>query len=563
MTPVYILGVCAFTHDSSAALLYGSELVGFLEEDRLSGFKHTREFPELAVQTLLATARISPGDINAVAYTFDSTLYTLGSRSAERRPGPRQRRDAAVASYARISAQHSRTLVELRRRFPNATVVETPHHEAHAFSAIAAAGWRDAEVVVVDSIGEAATTSVGHWDADSRSLTLRTVGMDTDSLGYLYGAVTDHLGFRMRDEEGTVMALAAQGDPSRFRSLFAKVLTIDGDGLHLDPSYVRQRVFGDHGERLTARFSRETVDRRRPSEPLTEDQADLAAALQERTTDAFAVLCPPTRLPLRVISGGVATNCLAIGSLRRSQPTTEQFVPPAPGDSGTSLGAAAACLLRLQDELASIPPTPYWGTDPDLPNLNDPARSNLRFEPMRAADLARECARRLNEGQIVGVYRGAAEAGPRALGRRSIFADPRAEGVHHRLALRVKKRELFRPFAPIALETEASALVDLGSFASPYMSAALDARPELRSIAPVVVHSNGTARMQTVGRGDEPFVEELLAEFRRVSGSPVLINTSLNTKGSPTVGTWRDALDCLRTMDLDALVLGDDLVTRA
>lgn len=233
--------------------------------------------------------------------------------------------------------------------------------------------------------------------------------------------------------------------------------------------------------------------------------------------------------PLRVISGGVATNCLAIGSLRRSQPTTEQFVPPAPGDSGTSLGAAAACLLRLQDELASIP-TRIGGTDPDLPDLNDPARSNLRFEPMRASDLARECARRLNEGQIVGVYRGAAEAGPRALGRRSIFADPRAEGVHHRLALRVKKRELFRPFAPIALKADASALVDLGSFASPYMSAALDARPELRSIAPVVVHSNGTAGCRRLD-GDEPFVEELLAEFRRVSGSPVLINTSLNAKG--------------------------------
>mgnify|MGYP001183641325 CR=1 FL=1 len=150
---MYTLGVCAFTHDSSAALLHGSELVGFLEEDRLSGLKHTRGFPELAVQALLAAARITTSEIDAVAYTFDSTLYALGRRSAERRPGPRRRRDAAVTSYAQISAQHRQTLVELRRRFPNATVVETPHHEAHAFSAIAAAGWRDAEVLVVDSIG--------------------------------------------------------------------------------------------------------------------------------------------------------------------------------------------------------------------------------------------------------------------------------------------------------------------------------------------------------------------------------------------------------------------------
>lgn len=297
VTPVYILGICAFTHDSSAALLHGSELVGFLEEDRLSGFKHTREFPEFAVQTLLATA-ISPGDINAVAYTFDSTLYTLGSRSAERRPGPRQRRDAAAASYARISAQHSRTLVELRRRFPNATVVETPHHEAHAFSAIAAAGWRDAEVVVVDSIGEA-NDDVRR--ALGRRFTVADPAHGRNGHGltrYLYGAVTDHLGFRMRDEEGTVMALAAQGDPSRFRSLFAKVLTIDDDGLHLDPNYVRQRVFGDHGERLTARFSREAVDRRRPSEPLTEDQADLAGwpcRSGQRTPSRFCALPPGFR----------------------------------------------------------------------------------------------------------------------------------------------------------------------------------------------------------------------------------------------------------------------------
>ncbi|WP_328663131.1 carbamoyltransferase C-terminal domain-containing protein [Nocardia salmonicida] len=562
MVDEFILGICAFTHDSSATLLRGRELVGFLEEDRLSGLKHTNAFPELAIAALLRSAGIGRGEVGAVAYPFDSTLYELGRAAANRRPGPLERRARGVASYDRISDQHRRSLARLRDSFPSAAVVEVPHHNAHAYSAVAPAGWRSADVLVIDSIGEAVTTSIGRWDRVTKSLNLIPRGFDTDSVGYLYGAVTDHLGFRMRDEEGTVMALAAGGDPRRFRTLFSRILKIDTCGIRLDPQYVHQRVFGDSGNRLTSLFTHQTVGRRAAADPIQAVHADLAAALQERTGQVFESLCANSTASLRAISGGVATNCVAVGLLRQRWPDVEFFVPPAPGDSGTSLGAAVGCLLERHGELASIPAHPYWGPTPEPPQIATLLSAGLRFENMPTAALASECARRIAGGEIIGVYRGPAEAGPRALGHRSILADPRVEGVRHRLALRVKKRELFRPFAPITRLSQADEFVELGRYGTPYMSAALRARDKLCELAPVVVHTNGTTRMQTVEVGQDQFIEQVIDEFERLTGSPILINTSLNSKGSPTVGTRIDAIACLTDMELDALVLDNDLVTK-
>ncbi|MGW4371901.1 carbamoyltransferase N-terminal domain-containing protein [Nocardia takedensis] len=202
-----VFGICAFTHDSSAALLHGTQFIGFLEEDRLSGDKHTRAFPTLAIDALLDAAGAERRDVDVVAYTFDSQLYSHGRESAAARPGPAERKLAALASYDAVWLQHHQTLARLAKEFPRATVVEVAHHEAHAYSALAPAGWTQADVLVIDSIGEGATTSRGRWDLGSRTLEMSAIAVDTDSLGYLYGAVTALLGFRMRDEEGTVMAL--------------------------------------------------------------------------------------------------------------------------------------------------------------------------------------------------------------------------------------------------------------------------------------------------------------------------------------------------------------------
>ncbi|MGW7435043.1 carbamoyltransferase C-terminal domain-containing protein [Streptomyces sp. NPDC054849] len=564
MTAEVTLGVCAHTHDSSAALFVGGRLIGFLEEDRLVGRKHTRAFPGEAVRLLLAEAGRGPDDVTAVGYTFDGSLYRHGRERAARRAGDPGRRRRAVASYDSIAAAHVRTIGRLASEFPSAAIVEVPHHRAHAFSAIAPQGWCDRDVLVIDSIGEAATTSSGTWNRVTRSLDLHALAWDTDSLGYVYGALTDHLGFRMRDEEGTVMALAAFGDPSRFRTLLARTVPLTSRGFRVSTRLVRQRVFGDRGDRLTDAFVTASVSRRAPGEDLTQAHADLAASLQERLEEVTAHLVGLHPGPGRAwtVAGGVAGNCVAVGRLRDLPEITELFVPPAPGDSGTSLGAAVAVILDRQGLLAEVPASPYWGVEPAIPRAEEVLARGFEVSgPYGERDLARLVAAALARNDILGIYRGTAEAGPRALGHRSIVANPLSPEVHDRLATRIKRREPFRPFAPMVLADRAAGYFDLRGRESPYMSLAVDARQELLHHAPVVVHRNGTARVQTVGAGTDVFLEVLLSRYEQLTGSPLLINTSLNMKGRPTTGSWQAALDCLSEMALDGLVLGDLFVT--
>ncbi|MEV4334303.1 carbamoyltransferase C-terminal domain-containing protein [Streptomyces sp. NPDC049597] len=564
MTAEVILGVCAHTHDSSAALFVGGSLIGFLEEDRLVDDKHTRAFPSEAARLLLAAAGRGPDEVTAVAYTFDSSLYRHGRERAMRRAGDPARRRRAVHSYDSIAAAHAQTLRRLTAEFPCAAIVEVPHHRAHAFSAIAPQGWHDRDVLVVDSIGEAATTSMGGWNRAARSLDLRALTFDTDSLGYVYGALTDHLGFRMRDEEGTVMALAAYGDPSRFRALLARAIPLTPRGFRVSTRLVRQRVFGDSGNRLTDAFVLASIPRRAPGEELTQDHADLAASLQERVEEVTAHLVGlrPGSGRSWAVAGGVATNCVAVGKLRDLPNVAELFVPPAPGDSGTSLGAAVAVVLEKQCLLAEVPASPYWGVEPAIPKAEEVRNRGFEVSgPHEERDLARRVAAALAKNDILGIYRGAAEAGPRALGHRSIIANPLSPQVHDRLATRVKKRETFRPFAPMVLADRAAGYFDLRGCESPYMSLAVDARQELLHHAPTVIHRNGTARVQTVKAGTDAFLEALLGRYEQLTGSPLLINTSLNMKGRPTAGSWQAALSCLTEMCLDGLVLGDLFVT--
>ncbi|CQD22886.1 transferase [Mycobacterium lentiflavum] len=562
--PSLTLGVCAYTHDSSAALFSGTSLTGFLEEDRLTDEKHTRRFPALAVEQLLQDVGATPENVDHVAYTFSSPLYAEGRAAAQRFPGPTGRAAQSVASYDAVAAQHQRTLAELRVRFPNAQVHEVAHHVAHALCGIATNQWVTSDVLVVDSIGEGSTTSIGHWDGNNHELRIEALATDTHSLGYVYGALTDHLGFRMRDEEGTVMALAAFGDPTRFREALRRTFWPGVRGAPtVSPTYLRQRVFGDSGPRLTDTFARETLPRRRPGEPLSEPHCDLAAALQERTEDVLCALARNIEAEHTAVVGGVAANCVGIGRLRRDFPITRFFVPPAPGDSGTPIGAGAAVLLKVAGQLADVPSTPYLGPVPQLPTITQLVQRDLpRCAEHSEERLAQMIAERLAAGEIVGVFRGRAEAGPRALGNRSILANPAVEAIDKRLALRVKKREAFRPFAPIATDDDASSYVDLDGGHSPYMSVALTATPLLTQVAPVAVHRNGTTRMQTVPRGANPFIEAVLANFKRLTGIGVLLNTSFNSKGHPTVGHWTSALAYLTEMDLDAVVIGNLLVPR-
>jgi carbamoyltransferase len=459
-----------------------------------------------------------------------------------------------------------------RSQFPNAAVTGIEHHLAHGLYA-ATAGLssldvevRDAAVLVVDSLGENATTTISHIRRTRRDgLRYRRVLTVTDpaSLGYVYGAVTRHLGWCRGDEEGTVMALAALGDPARFRGLFAKAIPLTDNGFGVDVRLFPLRVLSGRWPRVTDAFTAATCPPRVPRTPIEQIHMDLAAALQERTEQVMVHLARRARAltgaPNLAVGGGVAMNCVAVGRICQEAGFDQVAVPPAPGDSGTAAGAALALNRSLTGHVAEGTGTCHSG--PEYPELQLSSRPRPHLSATRVAAPAAFLARRLAEGKIVGLFQGRLEAGPRALGNRSILASPLEADVVDRLNRTVKYREPFRPFAPVVLADYAADYFTLDQ-PSPFMSIASGVTNMARQLIPAVVHVNGTARVQTVTRAQNPLLAQVLAAFAQLTGHPVLINTSLNIKGNPICGTPDAALDCLTVSGLDGLLLEGWWVTK-
>lgn len=565
-----VLGLCAFTHDSSAALVRGGKLLGFVEEERLSGDKHTKAYPKLAVEWLLAEAGLAAGDVSAVAYNFAGHRFLRGAATSLpllTQPVTARRALPRLRSFLKVHANYRQRMRWLREWFPNATVQGVAHHQAHGLYAFAASGYDQAAVLVIDSLGETQTTTT--WRAlqtrDGVAFELAGELRDPQSLGYAYGAVTEHLGWRRGDEEGTVMALAALGDPARFRAVLREGIKLSADGFRLDPRLFPVRVLSHRYPRVSPEFIAATCPPRHVDEPVEQVHADLAAALQERTEqvlDQLAFLAFQQTGQRRLcLAGGVAMNCVAVGRVATNGLIERVFVPPAPGDAGTAIGAAAALSLARGGRLPTGLGGCYLG--PSYPPEQAQRLARARGLHCRQLDYqpADFLARQLAAGKIIGVFQGRVEAGPRALGNRSILASPLVPGIVERLNQTVKFREPFRPFAPVVLADQARDWFRL-PYPSPHMAIAVPATTRATERIGAVVHRNGTARVQTVEARQNPLLAETLAAFAARTGIPVLINTSLNVKGKPICGTPEMALDCLAATGLDGLYLEGSWVTR-
>jgi carbamoyltransferase len=568
--PSAVLGLCSFTHDSAAALLIGGELVGFVEEERLNQQKHTREYPHRAIGWLLKEAGITTAEVGAVAYDFRPSSYLLEVPAALRLALSRTTRGRALpraAGFAKVALRTRRRVRSLARCFPQAQVTPVLHHRAHQLAAFTASGWPESAVLVVDSLGERQTTTIAHAH-QAQLPAVRTVEAhhDPESLGYVYGAVTEHLGWRRGDEEGTVMALAALGDPARFRHVFARAIRTTATGFTLDPVYFPPRVLTSGYARTSPRFTYDTCAPRHPDEPVCQVHRDLAAALQERTEQVMLHLARRARQLTGsrrlCVGGGVATNCVAIGRIIDADIFDEVFVPPAPGDAGTAIGAAVAVHVDggSGQPLSGIARACYLGPAYPEPVLDLSRWPSLK-QKLLGSDIAEFLADQLAHGMIVGLFQGRIEAGPRALGNRSILASPLEAGVVERLNATVKFREPFRPFAPMVPAERAGEFFALGQEA-PYMSMASQVTAAARESVPAIVHANWTARLQTVTASQNPFMHRVLEAFARRTRVPVLINTSLNVKGKPICGTPDMALDCLANSGLDALLLEGRWITK-
>ncbi|MGE2835838.1 carbamoyltransferase family protein [Mycobacterium sp. SMC-4] len=548
-----ILGINAVFHDPAAALVIDGQTVAAAEEERFSRRKHgkqavpfsTWELPVAAAKWCLSEAGISPAELDAVGYSYDPTVMEDDTGQTE---GLDRNWEYLRTLYAQRAPHFLATALP---GLDPAVVRHVRHHVAHAASTALASPHPDTAVLVVDGRGERTSMLSGAY-RDHKLDVLASQALP-HSLGLLYESLTEHLGFTRSSDEYKVMAMGSYGQPRFIEALRERVHATSDGGFRTEPiiwtdfAPVREPARSDQAGALA-----------RP-EPV---HADLACSVQqvveEVLLDLVAWLRERVDGPNLCLAGGVALNCVANTRLHAESGFDRIWVQPAAGDSGTALGAALAIAADEGEPIAPMPSAQLGRgfTDEQIAATLD--RAALRYE--RPDDLARTVGDALADNQLIGWFQGRSEFGPRALGGRSLLADPRRTENLERLN-DVKGREQFRPVAPMVLAERAAEIFERGPLPSPYMLFVHDVADAWRDRIPAVTHVDGTARVQTVGP-DQPLLHATIEHFAARTGVPVLVNTSFNTAGRPMVDSPADALECFGSAPIDMLVLGPYVLRR-
>ena len=555
-----ILGLSAFYHESTCCLLQEGALVAAASEERFSRAKHDPGLPVEAFRFCLRSGGIDVSDLDALAY-YERPADKLSRQLWAGVP------EGSSPDFAWLDPGQPERAIRERLGYEG-PLLTYPHHLSHAASAFFYSGFPEAAVLTVDGVGEWATTTYGH--GDGAGLDLFEEVRFPHSLGLLYATLTAYLGFRVNSGEYKVMGLAPYGRPRLLDRLRQLIALGPGGSYTLDLRYfdfVRgRRMYSDSLSELLG------APPRRPGEAITPFHQDVARSLQalleEVLLDKARYLHERTGSLNLCLAGGVALNCVANARLLRQGPFERLFVPPAAGDAGGCLGAAALAHRDLSGESGERPKPeplrhafygPRWRAA-EIASLVASTGLPAQDFSGREPDLLAAVVDRLLEQKVVGWFHGAMELGPRALGARSLLADPRDPEVRERLNRMIKKRESFRPFAPSVLLAHAAEHFDL-DHPSPFMLETCQVISPLP--LPAITHVDGSARPQTVDPEDYPRFAALLAAFHRRTGCPILLNTSFNVADEPIVCSPFDALFGLGTSGIDALVLEDFLFDRS
>jgi carbamoyltransferase len=550
-------------HDSAAVLLVDGQIVAAAAEERFSRKKHTGDFPIGAIHYCLEAAGLKLNQIDELAHGFDYSRY----RAAFRLDPTTSEQYDAVFSRENLLAQVNRHLPG----FPAERVHQINHHLSHAASAYYTSGWDECLVVVIDGMGEVHSATIYHAH-DNKIDKLAEVGAK-DSIGILYSIITLHLGFDFNSDEYKIMGLAPYGNPARYRHFFEQAVELLDDGtikipiLHINNDRHDRETYG-----ATRRYFEEhLIPARVPEGETTDDHRDVAAALQECLDKVMLHICGhfgrQTGLRRLAMAGGVALNCTANGRLLQSGTFDDIYVQPAAGDDGSALGAALWRGAQNGGVRNVRFPVPFLGPEPSRSEIDKAiADSGSRVEVTRFASLAETCAeaaKLIKAGRVLGWYRGRMEFGPRALGHRSILADPGHPEMRDRINAMVKMREAFRPFAPaVTLEQVQDWFEVPRGFELPYMIMTADVRQQHRAALPAITHVNGSARVQTVSKKDNCEFHTLLEAVGKTTGREMVLNTSFNVKGQPIVNTPREAIDTFLGTGIEFLFLEDTLLRR-
>jgi carbamoyltransferase len=565
---VRILGIVAKTHDSGLALLKDGVPELVLEEERFNRSKRTRKFPKLALAAAADELRLDLAGIDVVTTPWNVVQLR---KTALRLLAGRFPLSLCLLLPSSHDAQQSQIVLlnrhlarGLQQHFGSANppaIVNVGHHDSHA-AMFFVSPFEEALVLVMDGYGDDASSSayVGRGNRLERHWSTGVF----NSIGLVYTFVTQYLGFAGFGDEGKVMALAAYGDDTYVEGFRDVIRPVADGGYAVNMAYFSYDAFGQLRP-MRHKFIETFGPQRAPHEPITDQHRDLAFALQTVTEEAIyhVVRGLLEKFPQRdlCMTGGVALNCVANGKLLENTDVRRIWVPPCASDTGAPLGSTLWHYHQTLGHQRGLELThPFYGQAYGPDHIQRALEAaGLAYRRLAEPALLRRAAQDLADGKIVGWFQGRFEMGPRALGNRSILADPRRPDMREMLNAKVKKREWFRPFAPSVLLERSGEFFEIGQ-PDPFMTLAPRVRADKRELIPAAVHVDGTGRVQTVERTSNPRYYGLIEEFGRLTGVPVLLNTSFNRR-EPIVARPEEAIDCYLRSGMDVLVLGDFYIT--
>ncbi|MEO8581516.1 MAG: carbamoyltransferase [Patescibacteria group bacterium] len=564
---MHILGISCFYHDSAASLVRDGKVIAATAEERFTRKKHDNNFPYKSIDFCLDFAGLAINELDAIVFYEKPIVKFERILSQHLDHFPK-----SYASFFNTSASWLNQKLNIKKILKDelhyhGEVLFIPHHLSHAASAYYLSPFSEASIVTIDGVGEWATTTVGI--GKKAEVSIQKEICFPHSLGLLYSTLTTYLGFSANDAEYKVMGLAAYGDPKPFRKHFNKIIQIKKDGSYCLNMEYFDFDWAEHmaSSKMVELFG---YPAREPESKAYSYHENIAASLQEKLEQVVFNLLDATykehQLPNLCLAGGVALNSVMNGKILSKTKFKELFIPPDPSDAGGSMGAALYVWHQTQKKKTNPHFSPYLG--PNFPSYQVEQilkQHKLKYEFVEKKKLVKKMAKCIVDQKVIGWFQGRMEWGPRALGNRSILASAATEKMKDIINARVKHRELFRPFAPVILEKYVSTYFEADKnvpISAKWMLMVYPFKKIGKKNVPAVYHVDGTGRLQTLSRTDNSLYYDLVLEHYRLTGVPIIINTSFNVRGEPIVCTPEDAINCFLKTDIDYLVIDQFLVSK-
>jgi len=551
----YIIGISAYYHDSSVCLFKNGKLIFACEEEKFTGIKHDSSFPHKALSYIFKNYKIKREEVEMVCFYENPKLkqkrvYNNIKKQILKNP------IYCFKSLYKIKSNIWSLKKELKKYSDN--IFYSTHHKSHQYYSFYSSSFDNSVCLSIDGVGEIDTLSMGL--ADNKGIDYISIAEYPHSLGLFYSAMTSFLGFKPNEGEYKVMGLAPYGNPENFIDKVRTLITYKNSSLRCNMD-----VFcwdKSHSTMFNHKLSEVLgLPHRNPEEKIETIHHDLAAAIQKRYEEILFDILKSISLindnKNICLSGGCAYNGTANGKIINNSQFSNLWIPVAPSDAGSSIGACLHYLVENKKLNERIPKNPFIGPNYFFDDYLTKLKNVKVFKMPSDEFLYRKVAQKLRDGKVIGWYRGHIEFGARALGNRSILANPMIPGMKDRINKVIKKRETFRPFAPVVIKEKQDIYFDMFSDI-PYMNQIVQVRPEHVGNLPSITHVDNSARVQTVYRHTP--IHNLLLEFEKLTGYPILLNTSFNVKDKPIVLTPKDAIETFLETEMDLLVMGNYLI---